>query len=160
MMESYIKYLRKMVGDSKVILIATSVVIVDSLNRVLLQRRSDNKLWGLPGGLLELDERISDCAIREVKEETNLDIEITSFLGVFNNPLMRWRERDEARVVAFSYVGRQIGGELKINDDESLELRYFARDELPTIHSNDNKEAIQAYYDNKRNLIEGETYGN
>ncbi|NLZ61197.1 MAG: NUDIX domain-containing protein [Acholeplasmataceae bacterium] len=159
-MENYIGYLRKMVGDSKVILIATSVVIVNQNNEVLLQKRADNGLWGLPGGLLELDEPIATCAIREVKEETNLDIEITGFLGVFNNPLMRWRERDEARVVAFAFIGEVVGGTLKINDSESLELAYYGLDALPRIHSQDNYEAIMAYYGNKRNLIEGEAYGN
>jgi ADP-ribose pyrophosphatase YjhB (NUDIX family) len=152
---SYIKYLRDMVKDNKVILCATAVVVVNEDNHVLLQKRSDNKKWGLPGGLLEMDESIIDCAIREVKEETNLDIAITRFLGVFNNPQMRWKEKDEARVIAFALVGKVIGGELKINDEESLEYRYFSYEAVPEVHAPDNQEAIRAYFEGKRHLIEG-----
>lgn len=152
---SYIQYLREMVKDNKVILCATAVVVVNEDHQVLLQKRSDNKKWGLPGGLLELDESIMACSIREVKEETNLDIEITRFLGVFNNPQMRWKEKDEARVIAFAFVGNVIGGELKINDEESLEFQYFAYKDVPEVHSPDNEEAIRAYFEGKKNLIEG-----
>jgi len=156
--KNYILYLRNMVGDKKVILNACSVVIVNDRNEVLLEKRSDNQLWGLPGGLMELDEDIETCAIREVKEETNLDIVLTRFLGVFNNPLMRWREKDEARVIAFAFVGKVVGGMLNINDSESLELAYFSYDNLPKIHSVDNYETIKAYYEDKSCLVEGKCY--
>lgn len=156
--KSYIVYLRQMIGDKKIILTACSVVIVNDADEVLLQKRSDNSLWGLPGGLMELDETIEDCALREVKEETNLEIVLTRFLGVFNNPLMRWREKDEARVISFSFVGKVVGGDLRINDSESLELAYFNSNNLPKIHSQDNYETIIAYYDKKSCLVEGKSY--
>ncbi len=156
--ESYIVYLRNLVGNSKVILNACSVVIVNEKDEVLLQKRSDNSLWGLPGGLMELDESIAECAIREVKEETNLDIELTHFIGVFNNPMMRWRKVDEARVIAFAFAARVIGGELRINDSESLGFGYFSRDRLPQIHSSDNLETIHAYYEKRQCLVEGKCY--
>lgn len=124
---SYIGYLRNMIGDKLVILNATAVVIVNEHNEVLLQKRSDNLMWGLPGGLLELNESIEEGAIREVKEETNLDIRIKRFIGVFKNPLMVWHETDKAEVYAYGFLGEVIGGSLMINDDESLELKYFKR---------------------------------
>lgn len=158
MKKSYIEYLREMVGDKMVMLNATAVVIVNQDNQVLLQKRSDNLLWGLPGGLLEIDESITEGAIREVKEETNLDIEIERFIGVFINPMMVWRLEDKAKVFAYGFLGRVIGGDLKINDDESLELKYFDYNNLPEIHSLDNKEIIKAYYENRFNLIEGKDY--
>lgn len=158
MEQSYIKYLRDMVGNAKVILNATAVVIVNGQNEVLLQKRSDNGLWGLPGGLLEMDETIEECAIREVKEETNLEIEIERFIGVFVNPLMRWREVDEAQVFGFGFLAKVVGGSLQINDDESTELRYFSYQDLPQVHSKDNQEIIEAYYNNQFNLIEGKSY--
>jgi len=155
---SYITFLRDLVGDRKIILNATSVVIVNEKNEVLLQHRSDNHLWGLPGGLLELDESIAECAIREVKEETNLDVELSRFLGVFNNPLMRWRETDEARVIAFAFSAKVVGGSLRVNDSESLELAYFPFDQLPQIHSVDNLAAIKAYYKEPQVTVEGVKY--
>ncbi len=158
MKESYIKYIRDMVGDSMIMLNATAVVIVNENNEVLLQKRSDNKMWGLPGGLMELDESIEECAIREVKEETNLDIEITKFIGVFINPMMKWRVNDRAQVFGFGFVGKVIGGILQVNDTESTEMKYFAFESLPKLHTKDNEDIVNAYYQNKYNLIEGKSY--
>jgi ADP-ribose pyrophosphatase YjhB (NUDIX family) len=156
--QNYITYLRSMVGNKKIILNAACAVISDDSGKILLQRRSDNKKWGLPGGLMELDESIEQTAIREVKEETNLDIILTDFIGVFNNPNMRWREADEARVICFSFVGKVVGGTLCINDTESLGFDYFGPGELPEIHSVDNRQTIQAFFDQKHHLVEGREY--
>ncbi|MGD9909302.1 MAG: NUDIX domain-containing protein [Candidatus Izemoplasmatales bacterium] len=157
-MESYIAFIRSKVGNSKIMLNACSVVITNEADEVLLQHRTDNGLWGLPGGLMELDETIEECAIREVKEETNLDIELTKFLGVFVNPMMRWREVDEAQVFAFSFVGKVIGSTLRVNDQESSEFAYFDRFHLPKIHAIDNIQAIEAYYNHLEGLVEGVKY--
>ncbi len=153
-MKNYIAYLREMTGDKKVILNATAVVIVNDKNEVLLQKRADNYLWGLPGGILEMDESIAEGAKREVKEETNLDIEIERFIGVFTNPLMVWHETDKAKVYTFAFLARSTGGLLRVNDDESLELKYFKEKDVPKLHSVDIRQIVKAYYENKYNLVE------
>ena len=158
MTKSYIQYLREMVGDSMVILTAANVVIVNEKNEVLLQQRSDSGLWGLPGGLMELDDSIEQCAIREAKEELGIDVELTGFLGVFTNPMMRWRVSDKAKVICFSFTAKIIGGEPKKGDHETMGFGYFAFDQLPTIHANDNLEAIEAYYHRTYPMIEGRHY--
>lgn len=61
---------------------AASVVVVDADGRVLLQRRTDNGMWALPGGTMELGESIGDCGIRETYEETGIRIEITGIVGL------------------------------------------------------------------------------
>jgi ADP-ribose pyrophosphatase YjhB (NUDIX family) len=154
----YIKYIRDMVGDHKILLTAACVVLVNEANEVLLQERTDSKRWGLPGGLMELEESIVDCAIREVKEETSLDIQLTGFIGVFNNPLMKWFDHDEARILAFAFTAKIVQGTLRVNDHESLSFRYFPYDSLPTLHSKDTYEIIDAYYHQKYNLIEGRSF--
>jgi ADP-ribose pyrophosphatase YjhB (NUDIX family) len=158
MEENYIKKIRELVGDECLILNATAVVIVDENNDILLQQRSDNELWGLPGGLLEVNESIAEGAVREVKEETNLDIEIVRFIGVFLNPFMRWLEKDIAKVYSFAFVAKVIGNDLLINDSESLDFKYFSYETLPKIHSIDNLQIIEAYYKNQKNLVEGVSY--
>jgi ADP-ribose pyrophosphatase YjhB (NUDIX family) len=155
---SYIRFIRSKVKTAKIILNAACAVIADEDGKVLLQKRSDNKKWGLPGGLLELDESIQDAVLREVKEETDLDIELTDFIGVFVNPDMRWRVADDAEVICFSFVGKIVGGTLKINDSESLAFGYFGRGELPEIHSVDNVQTIQAYFDHRHHLVEGRQF--
>ena len=159
---SYIKDLREKYGNDWVILNASAVVISNDKNQILLQKRRDNQLWGLPGGLMELDDTIASCAIREVKEETNLDVKLERFIGVFSNPFMRWREHDYAKIISYAFTGKIIQSssqsELKVNDHESLELRYFSYENLPRIHSIDTLEIIEAYYQNQYQLVEGKNY--
>lgn len=155
---SYIKDIRGKLGNDWVILNAAAVVITNQKNQILLQKRRDNLLWGLPGGLMELEDSIRQCAIREVKEETNLDVELEAFIGVFSNPFMRWREADLAKIISYAFTGKVIGSDMKINDHESLELKYFDYEHLPQLHSIDTIEIIQAYYQNRYHLVEGKRY--
>lgn len=155
---SYIKDIRGKIANDWIILNASAVVITNDKNQILLQKRSDNHLWGLPGGLMELEDSITECAIREVKEETNLDVELERFIGVFSNPFMRWRKADYAKIISYAFTAKIIGSTMKINDHESLELRYFDYESLPQVHSIDTLEIIQAYYHNKYNLVEGKRY--
>lgn len=156
--KSYIAELRQMVGDSMVILNAANVIIVNDKNEILLQQRSDTLLWGLPGGLMEIEDSIENCAIREAKEELGIDVELTGFVGVFTNPMMRWRVSDKAKVICFSFTAKIVSGSVKVSDDESVGFGYFSQDNLPQIHAVDNMEAIQAYFAGKRNVIEGRLY--
>ena len=70
--ENYVRRIRKYLGSQKIILNCAGG-IVEKDNKILLQRRADNNRWGLPGGLLELNETYLEAAIREIKEETGLD---------------------------------------------------------------------------------------
>lgn len=155
---SYIAFLRKKVGDEMIILNAANVVIANEKNEILLQQRSDSGLWGLPGGLMEIEDDIEGCARREAKEELGIDVELTGFLGIFTNPMMRWRVADKAKVICYSFTAKIIGGDLKISDDESMGFGYFSEANLPQIHAIDNSEAIRTYFAGKRNVIEGRLY--
>lgn len=53
-----------------------AAIIVNENGQILLQSRADNERWGLPGGCQELGERFEDTVIREIKEETNLDVDL------------------------------------------------------------------------------------
>ena len=140
----YIKTIRKNLGNQKIILNTAGGIIVKN-NKILLQRRSDNGEWGLIGGLLELDETYLEAALREVKEETKLVVEPKYFLGIFHNHNMVWSNGDQAHVIGAYYVFEIISGEPRI-DDESLELRFFAKEELPYLFAEDHLLAVDAYF--------------
>ena len=72
---------------------SASAIVTDEQGRILLIKRRDNTLWALPGGGHDIGETIADTAVREVKEETGLDVEVTGLVGVYTNP---------QHVVAFS----------------------------------------------------------
>ena len=65
---------------------STTAVVTDDQDRIVLIRRRDNDLWALPGGGMDLGDSIVDTAVREVKEETGLDVEVTGLIGVYTAP--------------------------------------------------------------------------
>lgn len=111
-----------------------AAIIVNDEGKILLQNRSDKNIWGLPGGCQELGERFQDTIIREVKEETNLDIkeEDLELVDIVSG-MSRKNEYPNGDVVINNtvlYCIRKYSGELKW-DSESKEMKFFHLDELP-----------------------------
>src|SRR3954465_10180089 len=65
---------------------AASAIVVDGQGRILLHRRGDNDMWALPGGVMEMGESLGECASREVREETGLDVEPVRIVGIYSDP--------------------------------------------------------------------------
>jgi 8-oxo-dGTP pyrophosphatase MutT (NUDIX family) len=113
------------------LVVAASAVVTDQHGRILLQRRRDNDLWALPGGGMEMTDSLPGTAVREVKEETGLDVEITGLVGMYTDPrhVIAYTDGEVRRQFNVCFIARITGGELAISD-ESTELRFVARDEL------------------------------
>ncbi|HET7577857.1 MAG TPA: NUDIX hydrolase [Bacillales bacterium] len=130
----YVEDLRAIIGHRPVILVGATVIIEDDVGRILMQKRTEPYgVWGLPGGLMELEESTEQAARREVYEETGLTIGKLELLDVFSGKdfYIKVSNGDEFFVVAVAYITREATGEAKVNDDESLEVDYFQLDELP-----------------------------
>lgn len=95
--------------------VAAAVMVRNAEGNMLLIKGL-RRGWEPPGGIVELGESIRDGAIREVKEEAGIDVEITKFCGVFQSV--------SKGVVATMWLGRAIGGELTTSE-ESLEVGFF-----------------------------------
>ncbi len=95
-----------------------NAVILDKRGSVLLGKRSDVPVWALPGGEMKLGESPEAAVVREVKEETGLDVKIKRFVGSYHNDYLKYK--DVTRVFLCSVKG----GKIKPNY-ESLELRFF-----------------------------------
>ena len=111
-----------------------AAIIVNDKGQILLQSRTDNDRWGLPGGCQELGERFEETVIREVKEETNLDIteENLELVGIIAGGTRR-KEYPNGDVVINNtalYCVRNYTGEVKW-DSESKEMKFFDLDNLP-----------------------------
>lgn len=102
---------------------ANVVILDDSRQQVLLQKREDFRLWNLPGGMVEVGEAPAEAAVREAKEETGLDVEVIRHIADFNCPQI-----DE---IVHVYDCRVIGGEIVKQGSETLDVAWFALDQLP-----------------------------
>lgn len=80
---SYIQWIRNKVGHDCIFLNFASGCIMNDNGEILLQKRVDKNLWVFPGGALELGESAEESLIREVEEETGLQVEVTSLLGIY-----------------------------------------------------------------------------
>ncbi len=140
----YIHDLRKVTGPRKLILNCAGALIVRD-GKILFQRRTDNGKWGLIGGLLEMNETYEQACLREIREETGLEVRLEYFLGIFHNHDMVWSNGDAAHVISAMYAASVVSGEPRI-DEESYELRFFAEDELPELFAEDHIAALDAYF--------------
>jgi ADP-ribose pyrophosphatase YjhB (NUDIX family) len=104
---------------------ATAVALFDSDGNILLLRRKDNDKWTMPGGTLDYGESLTDCAVREVREETGLRIRITGLIGTYTDPhiLIAYSDGEVRQEFTLVYAAEIESGELKI-DDESKEAAW------------------------------------
>lgn len=132
-MSPYLRGIRAKLGHDLLLMPAVSAIVVDVAGRVLLHRSSENGRWNTIGGVLEPGEEPAAAAVREVFEETNLTVAIERLVGVYTTPEIAYANGDRAMYVVTTFRCRPIAGEPIVADGESLEVRYFAPDELPTL---------------------------
>ena len=105
--------------------------VADDEGRLLLEHRVDNDLWALPGGTHDFGERIVDTVVREIREETGLDVEVTGLVGIYTDPkhVIAYTDGEVRQQFTLSFRTRLVGGDLQ-KDSESQELRWVREDEL------------------------------
>lgn len=131
--ENYISTIRKFVGHKPLLTIGAWLLVINENNEVLMQLRSDFNSWDFPGGSMELEETIEEVAKRELKEETNLEIDDIIVIDVFSgkDTYRKYPNGDEAYVVSVLCEIRKFHGDLKINDGESKKLKWFSISKIP-----------------------------
>ena len=111
-----------------------AAVILNDKKQILLQSRADRDKWGLPGGCQELGERCVDTVIREIKEETNLDVNVSDLklIDIVSGSSRRndYPNGDVVINNTVLYMTDKYTGELKW-DSESKDMRFFDLDKLP-----------------------------
>jgi 8-oxo-dGTP pyrophosphatase MutT (NUDIX family) len=101
---------------------SANVVVVNDDGTILLIRRTDNGNLALPGGGMDLGESMPQAAVREVKEETGLDVEITGLVGIYTNPrhLIEYTSDGEVRQeFSVVFTARPIGGNPTTSSESS-----------------------------------------
>jgi ADP-ribose pyrophosphatase YjhB (NUDIX family) len=103
-----------------------SAVVANDHGQILLQRRTDNELWALPGGTMDIGETLADAVVREVREETGLRVEPERIVGVYSDPrhVFAYDDGEVRQEFSICLACRIVGGELAVSE-ESHEVRFF-----------------------------------
>lgn len=137
-MMSYISELRELVGSRPLLIPGGRAIVRNERGEILLHRRSDLGIWDLPGGGAELGESVESCVVREVREETGLNIEEFVAVGFASDPVgeqITYPNGDVVQGCSLVLSVTQWSGDLLLSD-ESTELRFFAHDQLPNLRPN------------------------
>ncbi|MFK0295755.1 NUDIX hydrolase [Streptomyces sp. NPDC090442] len=129
----FIRDLRADIGTKLLWLPGVSAVVFDDEGRVLLARRADTGDWSVIGGIPEPGEQPAETAVREVHEETAVHVVPEGVVLVEAMSPVRYPNGDACQFMDVTMRCRAVGGEARVNDDESLEVGWFPLDALPEL---------------------------
>lgn len=103
------------------IAVAVSAFIQDGEGRILMIRRTDNDLYSIPGGQLELGETLAQAAVREVREETGIECEVTGVIGLYSNPnhVIAYDDGEVRQEFSICFRANPCGGNLHTSNESS-----------------------------------------
>ena len=144
---NYITELRKHVGHLPILTAGVGLLIFNNENKILMQLRTDYNQWGFPGGSMELGESFEEVASRELKEETNLEIDDLRLIKILSgkDTYREYPNGDKLYDITAIFVIKKYHGELKINDDESKKLDWFDINNLPKNMTSYTKNCIKKF---------------
>ncbi|WP_433457757.1 NUDIX hydrolase [Micromonospora sp. CA-248212] len=113
------------------IVVAVTVFVQDRQGRVLLIQRTDNGLWALPGGAQDFGESIAETVVRETREETGIEVEVTELVGIYSDPrhLVEYSDGEVRQQFSICFRARYLSGD-PTTSDESSSVVWVARDQL------------------------------
>ena len=114
---------------------SAGAVVFDESGRVCLILRPDKKCWAVPGGAIEDNETAAAAAVREVREETGLEVEVLRLVGVYSTPsqtAITYPDGATRIWVSIVFECTVVGGELKPSTDEALRIEWHSPDALPS----------------------------
>jgi len=121
-------------------------VLVEREGELLLVRRRmgpRSGAWTFPAGFVDFDEDPAEAAVRECREETGLEVEISGLLDVIAG-----REHVRGADIVIVYLARLLGGELKAGDDADG-VAFFAPDRLPQLAFRATQAAVDKWLDSQ-----------
>jgi mutator protein MutT len=140
-MSDYIRWLRRHVGRELVQLNFSAGCIVED-GRVLLQRRGDDNRWGFPGGAIELGESAEEALLREVEEETGLQVRVEALLGIYTKYRHVYPNGDVTQPLTTFFRCTLVGGILREDGAETVQLRYFSLPDVPPLMNSQHDDAL------------------
>ncbi|MCH0562340.1 MULTISPECIES: NUDIX domain-containing protein [unclassified Streptomyces] len=129
----FIRTLRAFAGRQLLWLPGVTAIVFDDTGRVLLGRRADTLRWSVIGGIPDPGEQPAACAVREVHEETAVRCVAERVVLVQALDPVTYANGDICQYMDITVRCRAVGGEARVNDDESVEVGWFEVDALPEL---------------------------
>ena len=132
----YIMDLRKELKNENrpLMMPAAGVLVISGEGKVLLQQRTDNKMWGIPGGSMELGETFEETARREVFEEVNLTVNKIEVFNVYSGENLHYiyPNGHEVYITSCMYICKNdFSGELILDAVETKDAKFYGLKDLP-----------------------------
>lgn len=131
--QGYVKALRKHIGHAPIMGTAGGIIIENSKGEILLQKRTDNACWGIIGGAMELGESIEETVLREAWEEAGIRPVNMTLFGIYTGKdrFITYPNGDICYVTSIVFKSAGYEGEIRDQESEVLEHRFFTRDSIP-----------------------------
>jgi len=132
-MGGYLEEIRTLVGHRRVFVPGVRAIIVNAFEEIILQRRRDNGLWGIPGGAVELNETPMEALAREVEEETSLKVVSAQPMGLYcgTHQKFAYPNQDEVQCFALAFIVREWCGIPRADGVEGAVVKFFKVSGLP-----------------------------
>ena len=129
----YIQSLRRHIGTDLIFMPAVMAIVFNGRGEVLLGLDPNTNNWHVIGGALDPHEEPAACAVREVKEETGIDVRVDRLVGVYNGPFIKYANGDQVQYLTISILCRTIddGQAPRVVDEELIDVRFWPIDQLP-----------------------------
>jgi ADP-ribose pyrophosphatase YjhB (NUDIX family) len=117
------------------IVVAVTAFVQDEQGRLLMIKRTDNGMYSIPGGAQDVGETIGHTVIREIKEETGIDIEPINVIGIYSDPahIIEYSDGEVRQQFSICFRARPTGGQIRTSD-ESSEVEWVERKDLPGLN--------------------------
>jgi ADP-ribose pyrophosphatase YjhB (NUDIX family) len=114
---------------------SVTAIVPNQAAAILLVHKTDNDLWALPGGGMDIGESMADAVVREVKEETGVDVEVTGVVGIYSDPnhVMAYDDGEVRQQCSICFTTRLLGGQLTTSS-ETKEVRFVAPSDLAALN--------------------------
>lgn len=147
---NYIQDMRKLIGHETLFTVGCGVII-EKEGRILLQHRTDEDNWCIPGGVMEIGETFEQTAKRETYEETGLDVGELKLFGIYSGEscFVQYSNKDQVYSVQIIFLTSTYSGELKQQGIESKEHRFFMKEDLPKNLNPRQEQLIRNWAENK-----------
>lgn len=150
----YIKTLREHMGHAPIITIGVGVIIENSNGEILLQKRKDNGKWAIIGGGMEIGESFEEVIRREAKEEAGIELGELTLVAICNGPdrFITYPNGDIVYSTSIVFKTNSFSGEICNDPEETLDHKFFGRDNLPEDINEFDRKFIDIWISNSENV--------